>query len=54
MVEIYLEIIFSHQTHNKTSVNPKEYQKNKEYNDDLKEFFAPVLLSDKALKMKKI
>ena len=53
-MEIHPKIIFSYQIQHKMSVNSEEYQKNKECNDDSKEFFAPVLLSDKALKMKKI
>ena len=34
-------------------VDANEYQKNKEYNDDLREFLALVLQSEEAVKMKK-
>ena len=53
-MEIHPKIIFSYQIQHKMSVNSEEYQKNKEYNNDLKEFFTPVSISDKALKIKKV
>ena len=53
IVNNYNKIEFKFESEHKTSIDVTKHQKDAEYNEDLREFLAPVLQSKEAIQMKK-
>ena len=49
----YPLLLFEIDNTNQTSVNTEKYEQKKQYNENFKEFIAPRLKSDEAMKIKK-